>query len=706
LELIAKRQKPIVYVEGVRIPARRVVCDFATNGKALFQITLPPDPRWSSKTIIQAADGSAVDEESGLPIRATYELAGLQPKTIFHIFVSDEATGETTFLGEARLKHFELVTSQDGTSPTIVAVGSAYFMQEVAMYMVETSRGLEMSGEDWGSRAGTTQTSSVVSKLKSEGLAKGILALLKDAGLNSNQACNLTWKLLNLDHRIVVQDNSKAMGYFDQTKLGTMLDKAIGATSSREPIASIIMYVMDLIRYITLNVPAPSFINAQYSNLESADATAVNELTMSIPVGTGSLEISNTEDLILNDLVFMPQIPFAPPPRCNVIFPSQYDTMTLADAPDNRPTRGIGRIAGSGVLSESYNANAIYMPEDFRAGLQAHGKQYVTPEECYRGVIMGALSYNRPEYIKDMGSDYVKAYTTQSYIAQMAASRMISVGGGSKGCPLNLKPVPGFPVAVLARNGLHCLGYLESIRHVLDIDAGCYTFYSSITHARPYTDPTPDYAGDLWFDDMYKPENIGAYVYPSLLGRYITTLDTINTELQDDMSILKHLFSNPEMTDDEVKTAKQDEKAIQNALDALWSEYSVSPYPEIYTYNYGRRINQGVRQVLEDFMGSDLSSDEFIARGGYTMKTNSVTLRNTEESGLEIGATIPDGSRLAGCFCKERQECYEEIAANLHFGINVARGPAEALDLLVPIVTEEAAASLMALDADLTVGGI
>ena len=706
LGLIAKRQRPIVYMEGVRIPVRRVTCDFAVDGKSVFQIVLPPDPRWKSKTIITSTDGSAIDEESGLPIRATYELSGMQPKTIFHIFVEDEALRETAFVGEARLRSFRLVSSKEGTYPMIVAVGSGYFMQEVATYMVETSRGLEMTSESWGSRRGTTQTSSVVSKLKELGLAQGILELLKDAGLNSNQACNLTWKLLNLDHRIIVQNNSKAMGYFDETKLGTLLDKTVGASSSRQPISAIILHVMNLIRYLTVNIPAPTFVNAKYSDIDAVDVeTLPTELTSPVAGGVGTLSFENAEDLIMNDMVFMPQMPFAPPPRCNVVLPNQYDTLDLTDVPDARPTRGIGRIGGSGTLSETYNSNAIYFPEDFRAGLQAHGKQYATPEECYRGIIMSALSYNQPEYIKDMGSDYVKAYSAQSYLAQVASSRALLVGGGAAGCPLNLKAVPGFSIAVLARNGNHYIGFLESMRHVLDVDSGCFTFYSNISNARPYDDPTPDYAGDLWFDDMYKPENIGVYVYPGLLGRYLTTLEVINSDERDDMSILKHLFNDVEMTEDEVKTAKQDEYAIKNAIDLLWAEYAACEYPEIYEYNYGRRIFQSIHQVLVDFMGADISSDEFIARGGYTLKTNSVTLRDMEELGLAVGATIPNDARIAGCFCKERQECYESIAANLHFGINIARGASEALDILVAGDQPESVEALMSLDTGLVVGG-
>lgn len=683
LGMIARKQRPIVYVEGVRMPVRRVTCDFATNGKSVFQIVLPPDPRWISKCIIKAADGSEKDEETGLPIRATYTLSGIQPKTLFHVFVEDEALGETSFIGSARLYSYQLVTSKEGTFPVIVAVGSNYFMQEVATYMIETSRGLSMSSENWGSRSGTSQTSSIVSKLKQHGLARGIKELLQDAGLNSNQACNLTWKLLNLDHSIVVQDNSKAMGYFDATKLGVLLDKTIGASSSRQPIAAIVLHVMNLIRYLAINVPAPSFINAKYGGIDEPDAEFIPTEMTAPEGGVGSLSIDNPDELIMNDMLFMPQMPFAPPPRCNVILPSQYDTLSLGDTPTQRPTRGIGRIGGTGALSENYNSNAIYFPEDFREGLRAHGKQHATPEECYRGIVMSALSYNRPEYIKDMGSDYVKAFSAQSFLAQVYASRSLAIGSGAHGCPLNLKPVPGFPVAVLARNGCHYVGFLESIRHVLDIDSGCYTLYQAITNVRPYDEPTPDYAGDTWFDDMYKPENVGIYVYPALLGRYQTSLEYINTEERDDMSILKHLYNDPEMTEAEVKAAKQDKYAIKNAIDLLWDEYSGCEYPEIYAYNYGKRITQSVKQVMVDFHGADMSSDEFIASGGYSLKTNSVTLRNMEELGLEVGATIPNDARIAGAFCKERQECYTEIAANMYFGINIARGPTEALDLLV-----------------------
>jgi len=657
---------------------------------------MPGEPTLWPKLNIEDADGTETND-NGDKIYATTNLQGIQPKTIAHVFLVDEATGEEVYLTEGRLYGPPVfITTKGGTAIQLTFTGSASYLQEIAVYMIELAKSLGISsGDDWGARDGTSSTSSIVTTLKTKGLSVGILELLKEAGLDHNLYLNLVWRMLRLSQRLQIVDNPKSLGYFQDTNLGTLLDKTIGQASSTQSIANIIMYVLQLIRYLTFNIPAPSFLNAKYVGPNASTEITKNEATSTDPAqetdpsspeeeqdvlinSIANCTISNSSELEMNDWVMIPEMAMAPPPRCNVIFPIEYQQLTYAPNFDQRPTRSIGRLSGRAALQET-SSDALVFPESLRSKYEEY-TDYTSAEEKYRGIILSQFNMDRPEYLDDLGSDYIKGYLEQSYeLRKWTGSCQIAAGPAST--TLNLRAVPGFPALILQRNGQHLLAHMEAVNHSFDIDQGSWTSYTLST-ARPYDAKTPVSGTAIWNQHaFFDQKSIGIRVYPLILGKYFETIEGLNSEEADDLSILKHLYT-AGMSDAEVSTAKSAEDAVANAVDSLWEEYKDYKYPDIFAYNYGRRIPITREHLFENFYEATMTTDKMMVVGGYTLETNSLSVAG-EDQNLVIGQNITEDTRVSGCFVKERQDCYIRPAATMFYGDGIARSASEALDILI-----------------------
>lgn len=699
MKVSASKYRPILYLEGVQFPVRKLEATFSAQGQSLINAVIPGNPLLWPKLNITDADGSETDPD-GHKIYAKYEMQGIQPKTIAHVFVVDESTGEEVFLTEGRLAGSPSFSmAKDGTVIHLTFIGSPSYMMEIAMYMADQAKTLGISSSsDWGSRDGAATTSSIVSTLKSEGLSDGILKLLKDSGQKKNAYLNLVWRLLRLEQRIQIINNPKALGYFNESNMAKILDKTIGRTSSTQPISHVIMSILRLLRYITYNVPAPSFLNAKYQG-PTASSEVIAEGDEDSPEGEDEViinsindcSISNGDELKMNDWIMAPEMPMAPPPRCNVIFPIEYQRVSYAPSFDQRPTRGIGRLSGRATLSET-SKDALVFPEELRGKLEEY-THFTSAEEKYRGIILSQFNMDRPEYFNDLDSDYVRGYLEQSFEASKWNGQC-QISQGAAGSTLNLRPVAGFSALVLLRNGQHIIAHLEAVKHSFDLEQGAWTSYV-LSNARPYDAEVPVSGSALWNrHEFFDQKNIGIRIYPMILGRFFDTIDQLNSEENDDLSILKHLFR-AGMSESDVEEAKSASDAVAKAVDALWDEYKEHKYPDIYAYNYGRRIPITREHLFNDFYNAQMSTDKMMIIGGYRLETNQVTVSGGEES-IEPGQNISEDTKLSGCFVKERQECYTIPAATLFFGDGVARDSSEALDILTEYVADSKAGTLTA----------
>jgi hypothetical protein len=287
---------------------------------------------------------------------------------------------------------------------------------------------------------------------------------------------------------------------------------------------------------------------------------------------------------------------------------------------------------------------------------------------------------DRPEYLDDLGSDYIKGYLEQSFeLRKWMGACQISAGPAQT--TLNLRAVPGLPALILQRNEQHLLAHMESVSHTFDVDQGAWTSYR-FSAPRPYDSIAPVSGTAIWNEhEFFDQKNIGSRIYPLILGKFFETIEGLNSEESDDMSILKHLYTIG-MEESEVEAAKSATDAVKNAVEALWNEYKDHEYPDIYAYNYGRRIPITRKHLFEDFYEATITADEFMVVGGYTLETNAVSVAG-EDQILEEGENITEDTRVSGCFIKERQDCYLRPAATLYYGDDIARAASEALDILI-----------------------
>lgn len=679
----SSRYRPIVYIEGVRVPVLGYSVQAAIGAPTAIKIALPPIPFFKSDwrfismdstdstSYLQEEDPSEEDTPSALERVVIVDAHGVQPKSAVHIFEKDEKTGEEIFITEGRVTQTRYVSNDVTAMLEVIAEGNLSYALETQMFMTDLSRDLGITTGFSSNRTGTATGSSVINTLVDEGLADGIVKLMEQAGTGANDYLNLVWRLFRIKQHIQVINNPEALGHFNSTRLRTMLSKRMDQIPNRQAIISLILFVLDTIRYFIVNTVAPSFINAQYED-DYSRTPSTDEIE---PDG---------DELETNQILIMPSMMFAPPPRCNVIFPCQYKSFQYDEDFSKRPTRGFARKSSTATLNETASTDRlIILPEEVAQGVRDHGQYWSSPEEKYRGQIMSAFSYQRPEFLDEMGSDFVRGYMKIQYEQSKYANNALALGD----CTFNIKPIIGLPTLVFCRDGNHKIAVLKglSVEHSPERNPQVvYTFDSP----RPYDEPIPKEATELWYEqEMFAQKHIGTRIFPLIIGEtYAYALQEdppLDPETQEalgdtsssdsssntsvDLSILAILAASG-MTDAEIEAAKEAATAIKTAADAIYSEYRNSGNLDMYAYYFGRRKPIGIKQLMSDLYGARSSSDLFSFAGGYTAETNSLNLRDGSEIEKEIGEPIPDDMDIGGCFYLEKQNAILE-AANTVLGM-------------------------------------
>jgi hypothetical protein len=427
-----------------------------------------------------------------------------------------------------------------------------------------------------------------------------------------------------------------AEGYFNDTHMKTILDKTIGQNSGNYPISKILAYVLQVLRYHQVNIPFPSFLDAEYN-------------------GSGAVEplsITNGGSVKINEWMLLPDLEVAPPPRCNVVFPCDYsqyqDTLDFTKI----PTRLITRLTGSGALSGNSDAETtLLLPDEFNDGIIEHGRYYNRPQEIYMGVHQVSTMIQAPEFAEEMNSEYMEGFYRSEYEKLQHYNSLVL---GSR--TFNMKPILGLPMLVLMKNGRHKVGILNELSIMYSPDGQAATVYG-INRVRSYNLPITAHSGGYWFQhEFYAPENIGSYIYPNLIGRDYQDEEVKTTgeeEPVSDLSVLAHLFDAEGISDEELKELKSGPYALRDAVDKLFGEYKQSVSQVEYARKYGRRVPITKKQFLEIVMKCTLTEEGKMALGGYTLATNSISV--VDGSSEEIGDRISESTEIAGCFCRERQ---------------------------------------------------
>lgn len=694
-----RKYRAIVYIEGIRTPVVGFTAKSQVDAGAEIEIELPPLVQFETQyTISKVEEGEepeeSVEDTNELEKVCSIEASGIQPNSYIQIYAEDNLSGEEILIVEGYAAAVSVAEqSKTARRLTLTALGDFNYLQECQMFMADLSRSLGITQGFTGSRQAVSSSSNIVNKLTEKGLVDGLYELLKEAGTGANDFLNLMWRLFRYSQKFAIINNPKALGYFDKTRLKTILNKQLSNISNKQPVIQMILAVLHMIRYQIVEVLAPSFINVEY------------------PDATPESPLSKITDLVIdgdqikeNKLLIIPRFIFSPPPRCNVLFPVDYQSYMYSNTYIQDPTRGFSRVSSTATLTGTEGDDKlIILPEEVKEGVRAHGQYWSSFEEKYRGQRMCAFNYDRPEYIDDFGSDYIRAFMEAEYYTYKYRGNALKIQ-----MSFNLKPILGMPMLILMKNGKHKLAVVEGIMHTYKAGTG-FSTEISLSNVRSYDSPAPA-SETLWLEQaMFSKENIGYHLYPKLLGpkycytifddnqayvedRYITVKDArelgieITSEgfegeeiytddmiidrtqyeveeeeseeinVDEDMSILR-ILNKQGYTTEEIQAAKKADDAIKNAADAIFEEYNASGNKEKYSYNFGRRLPIGIRQNMESFYKARGSSDKFTFAGGYTLETNSLNLVDEEEEYVDqIGEPIPEDADIGGCYYKEKQE--------------------------------------------------
>lgn len=663
---------PKVYIEGIAFPVMGGGASTSKGKGSMISVNIRYDKDLWNYFLEVSEKENGSTHENGLEIVFDVEMNGLQKNTVVTLFAVEDDTGEEILIGQGRITSVKKEQSRENSLIRVEASGTGYFMQEVTSQMMTLRKSLQVK-EEWENQLGVSSVSEVVSALEADGLAEGSLKLLDIAGNKTDVAANLLWRLHRLFHRFSVLDNPKALGSFNTGRMAELLDDALGEMKADSPLYAILDKVFKLVNYFNVCNLCPSYINAIYSSESGAPGT-LNDCTISVDQESEHVDYrdgiaSEKYHLKTNEVLFMPEIFLAPPPRCNVIFPTQYDGLMESRNFSQRSSRGIVNVTGEGTISVGSENDALIMPESVREGIASDGKYYVDPAERINGVSWSSFASSRPEAAEELGSDYMRGLMETIYAHQQYAGHTVNLSGTT----FNPKPLVGLPLLILCNDGDHLIADLIGISHEFDSNSIWTTYQIGMTRA--YDEVVPSEPATYWYEhDMYSQDNIGSYIYPRLTGQYFEGDLTVMTggDQLPDRSILVHLYNSGISVEDAEGLAEADD-AVKNAVDNLFEMYKEAPMHTWFETFYGRRAPISVEHWFKDFFHCKATEDKFLYYGGYTLATNSVTLEDsdgqivteenqTDASGESYGEKLPLDAKLAGLFVTERQQLYFDAA--------------------------------------------
>lgn len=543
---------PIVYIEGIKFPCLGITITSAMGTAVTINAQLPP----TSKLRPEWDIGEATEEQKDDGYICDFSAEGLQPKSTLHVFLQDKKSKEEIFLTQGVISNVSQMLSSKGLIYVITAVGGLSVLSEIRSYMVDYLRGVESAEGQTAAimelsatpGAEVVQTPGQVwDTLMEKGFAVGIRELLASAAKGSNDYLNLIWRLYRYSQRFVcvggkeVEENT----FWNDSMAEMVQDRVLLLLSMASNMAPIVDTIMQILQYARMNIVnniAPSFVNVDYpsgveipslmivseeeqeNNAESEaeegkifweNLTSPSSVTAKATIDPNILPDSE-DTLMLSDMLIMPELPLAPPPRCNVLFPTQYQGYTFSQAFYSSPTRGWCQtsLAKAFDPSPSEESSFLVLPEDVREGINEFGIHWASPEEMYRGIIYSNFDTMRPGYLLEANDVFLKGAMKHFYERMKHAGNTLSVSGGA----LNFNPVVGLPMLVLTESGNHVVGTLVGISHTITPNSS-HTEYQ-ILEPRDYKEALPESSSDLlWFSKAFDNSIIGSLLYHQILGK-------------------------------------------------------------------------------------------------------------------------------------------------------------------------------------------
>ena len=296
---------------------------------------------------------------------------------------------------------------------------------------------------------------------------------------------------------------------------------------------------------------------------------------LSVVKSIAMMDYVENRSLARQNFYFKPILNYGIPPRCNMIFPCQYESFTFQEDFLKAPTRLFYKVGNPISKSEGSGETNVLSPEGMspyelskayeasQAG-SAKSSMFYTAEEAERGVIpyegseqwldnawFQSLWGAKPDS-KDAAAQQAATMQYREKLQQWQDFKFFYLKSKFKQldlaeCSFMPQLMCGFPAAVLDPQGFY-LGYLESVTHNIN-SAGRAATRMNLTNIRDVTDPV--LGRPWWFKDFTKEENsygiqrAGSEVYEPMLGcdSMIETEEFINAIKEASPEHEKRLFS-------------------------------------------------------------------------------------------------------------------------------------------------------------------
>ena len=240
--------------------------------------------------------------------------------------------------------------------------------------------------------------------------------------------------------------------------------------------------------------------------------------------------------------LFLPELDFTAPPRCNVLFPEHYGEFEITRDFMAAPTR----TQVTAAMNEGGSIDRWYAPEEIQdIYSDKSGEQSVVlPEEMLKGIVLHQATFDSRETIfagaeiEALRKDYASIVNYIHHRKRFSSRSINSVVGR-----FNPFLVCGLPALILDSDWGGFIGSLTSVTHTLDGRGSAHTTASMARIRIPVTDEKPDYVPDwawdretqapkgfydpegklaaagkpFWFESSLDPSNIGEF-YEKALG--------------------------------------------------------------------------------------------------------------------------------------------------------------------------------------------
>ena len=595
-----RQYNAVVYIEGLRFPLISATVKSSPWQGLEINVSIPAisglQPIWEFDTT-----AATEEDEDGQFVAAS----GIQPGSMLHIFLIDEKSEEEMLLAEGYVQAVSRSVTSQGANFQVSARGNMTPLTEIKTYMTDFYGGLEgaypVQYQSTFDHSQVQPIGEIISTIFSEGISKGVVSLLENAATDLNDRANLTWLLYKMSNKIaVIGGKDYEERFWDGDELvGALQDKIqelFSTNGQMSPILDAIMAMLQFCRFHLVSNIAPSFININYPE---EDGIKPSLMQISEDDINPNILPDHSDKIMLGDILIFPDLPFAPPPRCNVIFPDQYNGYTFTESFNQRPTRGWCKT----TLAEAENAyatNVAIFPEWMEDHiLTSERLRWNSPEELYRGVVFSQFTTSRPDWLLT-APDYVEGSLKQLYERNKYVGNSINLIASG----FNPNPVVGLPILILSKDKSHLVGMLQGIGHSIT-PSGLQTNYQ-ISDIRDYREPVPENTSELfWSSPFFDASVVGCLIYPQILGkRYAYSL----TELAKAYP----LFANMN-----IQTVLDLEGASSNFFEGLSS--AVSPFgvdiPTPEATVLGKSIEElvAMNPILENIDLSTITVADLIA---------------------------------------------------------------------------------------------